>query len=368
MRATFPHMGNNWLAFKGLLEALDIDVLVPPKTSEQTLRLGKRHSPEFICYPFKVNMGNFLEAVDLGADTIFMAGGSGKCRFGFYSHVQQRILRDLGYDCRFVVLNQYTICDTLFSLLPRLTQKPVSEVIRAFLLFLHKAKVLSVVEQRARYLRPRATQLAHVDEAVERALVQLDQAQTSTSVREVEVDLDDLFSGVTTHEAQPLKIELLGEIYIISDSFSNHYLERMLGQMGVEVHNSSSLYHWLKFLLRIEPGRLGSYIRGFRYLRAGVGGEAFHTIGQAVKCSKNGHQGIIVAYPFTCMPENIARGFLPAISKKYGMPILTLSFDEQTSETGLRTRIEAFIDLARWRWKRTRLSTGQPSGQRSRRA
>lgn len=357
MIATFPHMGNNWVAFKGFLEALGIEVLVPPKTSKETLRLGKLHSPEFICYPFKINVGNFLEALKLGADTIFMAGGAGKCRFGFYSYVQQRILRDLGYDCRFIVLNQYTIYHTIFNLLPSLSGKSSAGVVRALLLFLYKAKVLANIEETVRRLRPRAIHPTKVEEKFKKALTELDRARSFSEIRKLETDLSNIFSDIKTSRIQPLKIRLLGEIYVVSDSFCNLDLERLLGEMGVEVHNSSSLYGWLKFLLKLDPDRFGSYIRGFKYLKAGVGGETFHTIGQAVKSAKAGIDGVIVAYPFTCMPENIAKGFLPAVSRRYKIPILTLSFDEQTSERGLKTRVEAFIDLVKSKWKHTRLST-----------
>jgi benzoyl-CoA reductase/2-hydroxyglutaryl-CoA dehydratase subunit BcrC/BadD/HgdB len=36
---------------------------------------------------------------------------------------------------------------------------------------------------------------------------------------------------------------------------------------------------------------------------------------------------------------------LQNISRDYKMPILYFSFDSQTSETGIKTRLEAFIDM-----------------------
>jgi len=45
------------------------------------------------------------------------------------------------------------------------------------------------------------------------------------------------------------------------------------------------------------------------------------------------------------MPENIALEALQAISAETGIPILSLSFDEHTSRTGLLTRLEAFTDM-----------------------
>ncbi len=48
------------------------------------------------------------------------------------------------------------------------------------------------------------------------------------------------------------------------------------------------------------------------------------------------------------MADNI---FL-ALKRDIHIPILSLSFDEQTSHTGLVTRLEAFVDLL---WQRVRI-------------
>jgi benzoyl-CoA reductase/2-hydroxyglutaryl-CoA dehydratase subunit BcrC/BadD/HgdB len=45
------------------------------------------------------------------------------------------------------------------------------------------------------------------------------------------------------------------------------------------------------------------------------------------------------------MPEVNAMSALHRISKDYKIPIMYFSFDSQTSETGIKTRIEAFHDM-----------------------
>jgi benzoyl-CoA reductase/2-hydroxyglutaryl-CoA dehydratase subunit BcrC/BadD/HgdB len=49
------------------------------------------------------------------------------------------------------------------------------------------------------------------------------------------------------------------------------------------------------------------------------------------------------------MPENIALEALQRICEPSGVPLLSLSFDEHTSNTGLMTRLEAFVELLRRR-------------------
>ncbi len=72
----------------------------------------------------------------------------------------------------------------------------------------------------------------------------------------------------------------------------------------------------------------------------------------------DGFDGVIHAYPLTCMPENICRTVLPHISSRNGIPMLNLCFDEHTSTVGTVTRLEAFMDMLRQ--ARSRPFRGQP--------
>ena len=104
MKITFPHMGNVYIPLKCLFENLGLQVIPPPPCTKRTLELGITHSPEFACLPLKINIGNFIEALENGADTIVMAGGIGPCRFGYYGEVQREILKDLGFSFEMIIL------------------------------------------------------------------------------------------------------------------------------------------------------------------------------------------------------------------------------------------------------------------------
>ena len=77
MLVTFPHMGNAYIAMKSVLEDLGVEVLVPPPCTKRTLELGTKHAPELACLPLKLNIGNYIEALEMGAEVIVMAGGVG---------------------------------------------------------------------------------------------------------------------------------------------------------------------------------------------------------------------------------------------------------------------------------------------------
>jgi hypothetical protein len=104
MKITFPHMGNLQYVLSDLFDRVGTDYVLPPPTSNRTLAIGVKHSPEMACLPLKVTIGNFVEALEIGADTLVMVGGVGPCRFGYYADIQRRIITELDYDFHMVII------------------------------------------------------------------------------------------------------------------------------------------------------------------------------------------------------------------------------------------------------------------------
>ena len=82
-----------------------------------------------------------------------------------------------------------------------------------------------------------------------------------------------------------------------------------------------------------------------KYAKYFLGATTNFTLGEALKFAKLGCDGIIQVKSFGCTPEIDAMPILQNISHDYNIPILHFSFDSQTSETGVKTRIEAFYDM-----------------------
>lgn len=344
MIATFPRMGWATYAFETFLKALGVEVRIPSPITQRTLELGTRYSPEFVCLPFKVTLGNFIETLELGADTLFMAAGARRCRFGLYWLVQSRILKDLGYRYRMYALNHYTPAQFVFKFLPRTFKLPFERILGAVRLLLAKSRAIEELEDGLRSLRARDfSEACRVEVEIERWL---SQAHTISEVKGLEglVKPTGADGGV--------KIGLVGEIFLLMEPRANHGLERELGRMGVRVYNRRTIYRYLRGLLKSDPHEL--YLRGLarRYLGESPGGEAERTVGEAVEYARQGMDGVIHIYPFTCMPENVALEALSRVGQDYGIPVLSLSLDEHTSRTGLLTRLEAFVELLRRRQRR----------------
>ena len=105
MKVAFPHMGNVYIATKAFFEEIGQEVVPPTRCTRKTLEIGTKYSPETICLPLKVMIGNFIESIERGADTILLTGSCGPCRFGFYSILEKSILEDMGYDVDFIVFD-----------------------------------------------------------------------------------------------------------------------------------------------------------------------------------------------------------------------------------------------------------------------
>ncbi|MDI6704008.1 MAG: CoA protein activase [bacterium] len=348
MKATFPHMGNNWVAFKGLLETLGAQVIVPPRITKRTIDLGVKYSPEFVCFPFKVNIGNFIEALEAGADTLVMVGGTGgTCRFGFYNIVQKRILDDLGYKFDMIVFRDDNFWEILFKKFRKIGEdSSISKIIKAFRVLWWKAKVISEIEDLVRFNRAYEKRIGEADRVLEKALMMLDEQKKVKEIKEVRSEIKNLFKHIPKDlKKKPLRIGIIGEVYVRSEPYVNLDIEKELGKMGVLVDQKMSVYKWLKVILRIDLERAWTARRARPYLKVNAGAEDQQSIGHTIKYAKAGTDGVIMLYPFSCMPENIARGILPNVSRRYKIPILTFSLDEQTGKTGMITRLEAFVDL-----------------------
>ena len=91
------------------------------------------------------------------------------------------------------------------------------------------------------------------------------------------------------------------------------------------------------------------------YVKYYLGADGTHSVAVCRSLAKK-CDGIIHVKPFGCMPEINAMPALMNISADFKIPVLFFSFDAQTSETGVKTRLEAFYDMIKI--KRERCRTG----------
>ena len=107
LKVAFPHMGTIYVAWEKALNAMGIEAYVPPYTSKRTLSLGTKNSPEAICLPYKLILGNFIEAIEGGVDYVSMITSPGICRLGEYGRNIEQVLKEMGYHANYIELSLY---------------------------------------------------------------------------------------------------------------------------------------------------------------------------------------------------------------------------------------------------------------------
>lgn len=356
MKITFPHLGNTYIIVKSILDDLDAEYVIPPFNSKKALELGTRHTPEMVCLPLKINIGNYIQAYELGADTIIMAGGCGPCRFGYYSQLQQEILKDAGYDMQIITLEVLSgsnggiqeLVKKIRSIVPG--KASLLKLPTIFSRALSLAKRIDELEMLTFRIRAREQESGSVDRIYrqfrENALKISGSKKLALLLEETQDKLGDVKQDIN---ANPLRVGIVGEIYTGIEHSASFGIQERLGSMGVEVERKVTVSNWIiehmiKKGLHL-PRDLKYQEAAKPWLGAMIGGHAQETVGHTVLYAQQGYDGVIQIFPFSCMPEIVAESLLPIVERELGMPVLTLIIDEMTGEAGYMTRVEAFIDM-----------------------
>lgn len=357
MKVAFPHMGTVWVPMKALCQELGIDLVIPPPNTTRTLSLGVKYAPEGLCIPFKLTLGNFIEALDLGADTLLQAGGSGICRLGRYAKTQELVLRDLGYQFQMMAIG---VSDKklrgFIGIFKAVSNNASWHKIFSSLRFaIAKQGVIDRVEHQAQKVRPREVEKGTATRLYRECITAVDGASDRKSLRRVERDYTERMAAVATIPGfEPLVVGVTGEFYVVLEPFSNLDVEIELGKLGAEVHRSTFISEWTKFSFfnPFEKDYQAEIHEAARpYLSRDVGGDGWESVGEKVYHAAD-WDGMVHLAPFTCLPEIVAQNIFPATSGH--LPVLTILCDEQTGKSGMLTRLEAFVDLLWQRKRKTR--------------
>jgi len=351
-------MGPYSPAFRHVFAHLGWEVLVPERPTQDTLSLGFKNAPEFFCAPFKTTLGTYIEALEAGAEVLVTTGGVGPCRAGHYAQVQAEILRRKGYQFEMVVFEPIAR-DPLGLLrnVRRLNRNRTS-IPRLVSLVKEALQKLACIDQfgeELRRLRPRELRPGQAEAVYDQVVQALDAAESRADIERVRRQGLEAFRAVPNDPDRPiLKVGIVGEIYVVLEPASNLGIEKMLGEMGVEVHPSITLSGWTAENVVTEVGNSAKRAAA-PYLGALIGGHGQESVGNAVLFARRGFDGLVQLAPFTCIPEIVARGVLPAVSRDLDLPFISFFLDEQTGEAGARTRVEAFVDML---WQRRRAKEG----------
>lgn len=357
IKVAFPHMGNVSIAWASALKKIGVEPFIPPYTSKKTLSLGTKHSPEAICLPYKLILGNFIEAIEGGTDYVAMITSPGCCRLGEYGNCIYSALTDLGYDAKYIELTLYDGIKGMYNFLKEISGKnnPILFA-RAINIAIRKMFLLDDLEDVLSYYRAREINFGDAEKHYFKALQYIKDADNTRSLKKAKKQaFAEMKKTEIDEKREILHVDLTGEIYLVCDAFSNQNITKELGKMGVQTRRSLTISSFIKDAIIPKAFRKGEthLQRAFRmakpYLMRDIGGDSLECVSDVAYADERGIDGIIHISPFTCMPEIMSQNIFPAMRENCDIPILPLIMDEQTGKAGYLTRLEAFVDLMRRR-------------------
>ncbi len=355
IKVAFPHMGTISIAWAAALRKIGVEPYIPPYTNKKTLSLGTKNSPEAICLPYKLILGNFIEAIEGGADYVAMITSPGICRLGEYGQNIYKTLQDMGYNANYIELSLYDGIKGIYNFFKELTQKndPVL-FMRAINIGIRKVFAVDDLDAALSYYRAREITAGTAEKNYKKAIKIIDNVNSTLELKNAyHKALAEIEKTPIDPKREVLNVDITGEIYLVNDDFSNQNIERELGRMGVQTRRSLTVSSFLKDAIIPKAFRNGEthLQRAERlakpYLMRDIGGDALECVSDVAYANQQHKDGIIHISPFTCMPEIMSQNIFPAMRKDCDVPILTLIMDEQTGRAGYITRLEAFVDLMR---------------------
>jgi len=357
IRVSFSRMGWSYIFFKALFHDLPgIEVVDPPLVNTEIVSEGVKHSPEFVCFPFKVILGEMINLYrNYDVKDFMMIADNGPCRAGMYGVVQKRIMKNMGFkDVRMFYLRQDDFRNLewlrVFPDLEKRTGRKFDnyKILRNTLLLLVKAYYVERISHIEGLVRCREKNKAMTTKVVHTLMNLLDNENNLMKLSNFDKTIDENFRKIPIDkEMEPLRVCYTGEIQVMLEKWVNYDLMGELGVMGIEVHKQYDVFDWLMYKLNASKRRRRLEHSARKYIPMDIGGEAVWNMGSYLESQEKGFDGFVHIFPFTCMPEISLMGMLEAEKNmdKFYMPHIHFSLDGSSGFEGLRTRIEAFHDL-----------------------
>lgn len=300
-KATFPRMGPYTEAFKYLASQLGFEPIVPNRIDQNTIKEGVRNSSDMVCFPFKATFGSLLEGLKAGADTILVPGvplnnETATCRFLFYYHIQEQLLKRLGYTFDIFYLRGpgWKILKSLRSVASGLSYWGAWKIVK----------------------------------------------NTYNKILEIE---DRFFK----FKRRSINIGIVGEAYTLWEPDVNYDIINKLEKMDVGVDVSIKLSWFLKHQIGRADEKEYLHEEVKKYFPKKIGGHGYESIYNTLWYAHNNFDGVIHLLPLSCMPETLVEMVVDMIGSDFRIPVYRFPIDENKFEAGFDTRLETFIKLLR---------------------
>lgn len=352
MKIAYPLMGDYNVPAKFLLsKTLSGQIIDPPPITNKTIEIGSKYSPEFVCTPFKYTLGTIIESIEKGADIVIQLGGG--CRYGYYGELQNKIIKDLGYDAEVVnlIIEGKLSIKRIYKLLKKIDKKlNFLKIIYYTFITVKMVKYMDIIDEYIRENIGFEESKGSFENIKYQMLNSFSKVKNYRQLYKEYKYYKNKIIRVKIHKPKnAIKIGIIGELYTVMEPFSNYYLEKQLAQNNIEIKRFTNAY----YLLFTKNNYVKEYLKYAKeYIKYKMGADAADNIGRTKQLCEEGYNGIIHIKSSFCTPEIGAMPIISKIASKYDVPVLFLSFDANTSEVGVKTRLEAFYDMLEMREKK----------------
>ncbi len=348
-KITYPVVGDYQIVANYFFKhTISSDIIKPKLITNKTIELGNKYSPNFVCMPFKYTLGTFIEGLENGANVLVQLGGG--CRYGYYSELQEKILRDLGYKFTMVnfVIEGKANFKRIKSEFKKIEKRPKYLKILKYLII---SKYMIIYMDKIDEFIRKNIGFEVIKGSFKKAKEKiLNDFQNSKSLIDLKLKykkgLNCLKKIKINKPKNVYKIGIIGELYTVMEPFSNYNLECILASHNIEITRFTNA----TYLLLKKGRKTKQYLKYIKeYIKYKMGADAMDNIARVKYMCLNNFDGIIHIKSSFCTPEIGAMPIINKIAHKYNIPILFFSFDANTDETGIKTRLEAFFDMLEMR-------------------
>ena len=342
-------MANYYIPAKYLISHItDVEVLVAPKITAKTIELGNKYSPSFVCTPFKYTLGTMIESLDKGASILVQMGGG--CRYGYYSELQEKILKDLGYKFRLLNLVSCGKADVkrIYKMMKKIDKNfKIPKGLYYLYITMNMIKYMDKIDDYIRKNIGFEINKGSFEKLLAEMLDEFSKVKNPIKLYILYKKYYKKFKKIPIKKDKNcLKVGVIGELYTLMEPFSNYNLEKTLASFNVEIKRFTNV-NYLLFTNKKEKRK--ALKNSKKYMKYKLGADASNNIYWTKYLCEKGYDGIIHIKSSFCTPEI---GIMPIINKiahDYNVPIMFFSFDANTSEVGIKTRLEAFYDMLEMR-------------------
>ncbi len=345
---SFPHMADYYVPAKYFFShILDCDIMVAPPITNKTIELGSKYSPDFVCTPFKFTLGSLIESLEMGANIILQYGGG--CRYGYYYQLQDKILKDLGYNFQMINLvtaGKTDIKDIIKKL--KMIDCKFSKIKGLYYLLITK-KMIEYMDNIDDYIRKNIGFEIKGGELIklrDQMLLEFSNISGYFNLKKIYKKYYKKIINIKVNKpSKHLKVGIIGELYSVMEKCANYNLEYELASKGVEITRFMNV----SYLLFKQNKKVKKYLKELKNVKYKMGANSLDNIYFTKWLCDNKYDGIIHIKSSFCTPEITSMGVINKICKENDVPVIFFSFDANTSEVGVKTRLEAFYDMIEMR-------------------